>query len=275
MLEELYKIFKECFPTTLISKNEFEKKLDFNDSEVIKEYDENNNLIGYSIIRENCISLICVKPEFQKKGHGTKLLMESEKKIKSTGFKEILLGYKADSTSLYMGVPILNNQNHAFFTKFQYDSDFTSYDINISNDVPLEVPNADEISQYSTINTLEYPGVKNLFMQLLEHTDKKMYNRYFFEEKMDYIFCRKNNKLVGLCAYRIVEEANVIAIMDLVAYPNFDLNSKRIMLSEIKKVQVTHNFGDICIRNVSNPILYQKEFNGNVRQKYWRGSKSC
>ena len=36
MLEELYKIFKECFPTTLISKEEFEKKLDFNDSEVIK-----------------------------------------------------------------------------------------------------------------------------------------------------------------------------------------------------------------------------------------------
>ena len=72
MLEELYKIFKECFPTTLISKEEFEKKLDFNDSEVIKEYDENSNLIGYSIIRENCISLICVKPEFQKKGHGTK-----------------------------------------------------------------------------------------------------------------------------------------------------------------------------------------------------------
>lgn len=275
MLEELYKIFKECFPTTLISKEEFEKKLDFNDSEIIKEYDENNNLIGYSIIRENCISLMCVKPEFQKKGHGTKLLMESEKKIKNAGFKEILLGYKSDSTSLYMGVPILNNQNHAFFTKHQYDSDFTSYDVNIPNDVPLEISNTDETSPYTTINTLEYPKVKILFMQLLEYTDKKMYDRYFLEEKMNYIFCRKNNKLAGLCAYKIAEGTNIIIIMDLVAYPNFDLNSKRIMLSEIKKVQKTYNLGDICIRNVSNPILYQQEFQGNIRQKYWRGSKSC
>lgn len=275
MLEELYSIFKECFPITLISKEEFEKKLDFNDSEIIKEYDENNNLIGYSIIRENCISLICVKPEFQKKGHGTKLLMESERRIKSAGFSEILLGYKSDKTSLYMGVPILNNKNHAFFTKYQYDSDFTSYDVNISNDVPLEITNTDETSQYLAINTLEYPDVKILFMQLLEHTDKKMYDRYFLEEEMNYIFCRKNNKLVGLCAYKILEEANIITIMDLVAYPNFDLNSKRIMLSEIKKVQAKHNLGDICIRNVSNPILYQKEFKGNIRQKYWRGSKSC
>ena len=275
MLEELYKIFKECFPTTLISKEEFEKKLDFNDSEVIKEYDENINLIGYSIIRENCISLICVKPEFQKKGHGTKLLIESEKKIKSTGFKEILLGYKADSTSLYMGVPILNNQNHTFFTMHQYDSDFTYYDVNISNDVPLEAPDTEEIRQYTAINTLEYPDVKILFMQLLEQTDKKMYDRYFLDNKMNYIFCRKNNKLAGLCAYRIAEEASIITIMDLVAYPNFDLNSKRIMLAEIKKVQTTHNLGGICIRNVSNPVLYQQEFQGNIRQKYWRGSKSC
>ena len=47
MLEELYSIFKDCFPSTLISKEEFEKKLDFNDSKVIKVYDEDNNLIGY------------------------------------------------------------------------------------------------------------------------------------------------------------------------------------------------------------------------------------
>lgn len=275
MLEELYKIFKECFPTTLISKEEFEKKLDFNDSEVLKEYDENLNLIGYSIIRENCISLICVKPEFQKKGHGTKLLLESEKKIRNNGFKEIFLGYKSDNTSLYMGVPILNNQNHAFFTKHQYDSDFVSYDVNISNDVPLEISNTNDINQYLTINTLEYPKAKILYMQLLEYIDKKMYDRYFLEINMNYIFCRKNNKLAGFCAYKVAEEANVLTIMDLVAYPNFNLNSKRIMLSEIKKVQKTYNLDDICIRNVSNPILYEQEFQGNIREKYWRGSKSC
>lgn len=275
MLEELYKIFKECFPTTLISKEEFEKKLDFNDAEVIKEYDENNTLIGYSVVRENCISLMCVKPEFQNKGHGTKLLMESEQKIRNNGFKEILLGYKSDNTSLYMGVPILNNKNYAFFTKHQYDSDFTSYDVNIPNRVPIQIPDTEEISQYTTFNTLEYPEVDVLFMQLLEYTDKKMYDRYFLESKMNYIFCRKNNKLAGLCAYRIIPDASTIAIMDLVAYPNFDLNSKRVMLSEIRKVQESNNLDNICIRNVSNPILFQQEFQGNIKQKYWRGSKSC
>lgn len=275
MLEELYKIFKECFPATLISKEEFEKKLDFNDSKVLKEYDENNNLIGYSIIRENCISLICVKPEFQRKGHGTKLLLESEGKIRESGFKEILLGYKADSTSLYMGVPILNNVNYNFFTKHQYDSDFVSYDVSIPKNIPIEVPSTEDINQYTTINTLEYPGVKGLFMQLLETIDKKTYDRYFMEEEMQFIFCRNKNKLVGVCAYKVLDELKTISIMDLIAYPNFDLNSKKIMLGEVRKVQEVNNIENLCVRNVSNPILYQQEFQGGIRQKYWRGSKSC
>ena len=63
--------------------------------------------------------------------------------------------------------------------------------------------------------------------------------------------------------------------MDLIAYPNFDLNSKKIMLGEVRKVQEVNNIENLCVRNVSNPILYQQEFQGDIRQKYWRGSKSC
>lgn len=275
MVEELYNVFKECFPTTLISKNEFEKKLDFDNSEVLKKFDESKNLIGYAIVRKNCISLICVRPEFQKKGYGTQLLMESEQKIRNAGYDEILLGYKSDVASLYMGVPILNNQNYNFFTKYEYDNDFTYYDVNIPNNASFEVPNNDEINQYTIVNTLEYPEAKLLFMQYLEHIDKKMFNRYFSEENMNYIFSTKDNKLVGMCAYKMVEEANVITIMDLVSYPSFDLNCKKIMLSEIKKLQTTYGFTDICARNVNNPILYQQLYNANIREKYWRGSKSC
>ena len=57
MLEELYKIFKECFPTTLISKEEFEKKLDFNDSEVIKEYDENGMFVGEGPLMKDLVEI--------------------------------------------------------------------------------------------------------------------------------------------------------------------------------------------------------------------------
>ena len=195
--------------------------------------------------------------------------------MKDIGFKEILLGYKSDKTSLYMGVPILNNDNHSFFTKYKYDSDFTSYDVNIPDKTPLEVPNTEDINKYTIINTLEYPDVRILFFQLLEEVDKKIYDRYFSEDKMNFIFCRKGGKLAGLCAYEILKEANYISIFDMVAYPNFDLNSKRIMLAEIRKIQEKNNIENVCIRNVSNPILYQQEFKGNIRQKYWRGSKSC
>lgn len=274
MIEQLYDIFKECFPTTLVSKEEFEKKLDFNDVEIIKISDENNDLIGYSIVRENCISLLCVKPDFQKKGYGTKLLIESEEKIRKNGFKDILLGYKSDKSSLYMGVPILNNENHKFFSKHQYDNDFTSYDVNISILSDLDV-NHNDIQDYNTIITSKYPDLKILFFQLLEKIDKKIYKRYFLEKNIDFIFCRKNNKLAGICAYQVLEDENTILIYDLVSYPSFDLKSKKLMLSEIKNIQQEKSIENICIRNVSNPILYENEFNGRISQKYWRGSKLC
>ncbi len=273
MIKDLFDIFTECFPSSLISKEEFEKKLDINDANVIKAYNENNSLIGYSIVRENCISLLCVKPDFQKRGYGTKLLLDSEERIKDAGFKEILLGYKTDKTSLYMGVPILNNNNYEFFTKHQYDSDFNYYDVSLPNSNDWKNPSND--NEYVIVNTLKYPNVKNLFYQLLKITDKKIYERYVLDENVNFVFCTKDNKLLGVCAFKVAKDFDTILIFDMVSYPNFNINSKKAMLSEVGQTQIESGIDKICVKNVSNPIFYQQEFQGNIKQKYWRGSKPC
>lgn len=277
MIKKLYEIFKECFPASLITQEEFEKRLDFNDATIIKEYDDNNNLIGYAVVRENCISLLCVRPEFQRQGHGKRLLSKAEAAIKELGYNEILLGYKSDKTSLYNGVPILNDNhyNYMFFTKRNYDNDFSSYDVSIANSNAWNEIENEDSEDYTVINTMEYSDVKDLFFQLLEQIDRKMYDRYFLEENIEFVFCRKGESLVGMCAFRINEDKDTISIFDLVAYPNFNLKSKRVMLKEIRRIQVKNNINNICVRNVSNPVLYQEQFKGEIKEKYWRGSKAC
>lgn len=275
MIEELYKIFIECFPNSLITIEEFEKNINVNENEIIKSYNlETQELIGYSIVKKNCIILLCVKNKYHGKGIGTDLLIRTEKNIKDKGYEEIFLGYQDEKNFLYSGVPLLNNSNYRFFTKHQYDNDFSSYDVSIVLDESNTTENTVNNQEYTIINTIKSPEFKSTFLKFLEKNDKRKYDKYYLRENIEFIFCKKGESYNGFCAYRVYKDKGKLVIYDLIAYPNFDLNTKRIILNEIKNHQVSNGISEVCIHDISNPILYQSQYNGTIQQKYWRGSKS-
>lgn len=91
MKNELYELYKQCFPTKQLDKETFLKKIDYDHSEVIME-EEHCHMVGASVISGNDILMLCVNPEMQKKGYGKKLLMRSEEIMANSGYHEAVLG---------------------------------------------------------------------------------------------------------------------------------------------------------------------------------------
>lgn len=270
MNEVLYNIFRQSFQDSNVSYEEFLSKLDFNDSHVFKYFDRNTGkIIGYSVVRENCISLICVLPQYQKQGIGTHLLKKSEDFIKANGYNEIFLGYKGEKTSLFKGVPI-SNENYLFFNQNNYDNDFTvcdyeikldSYDQNLNNSLQIFDASSDV-------------GLKVLFLQFLEEKDKLLYDKYAIVNNINFIFSKNSNSINGVCIYNVDKENRTLNIFDVIAYPNFDINCKKILLNEMAAIAQKNNCDKVIVRDVSNPSFY-KDYSSVETKRYWRGSKSC
>ena len=270
MNEILYDVFVRSFPKVNIDYDTFNDRLDLNDSVVFKKFDETGvNLIGFSIVRENCIGLLCVLPEYRCRGIGTSLLKQSEKFISSNGYNEILLGYKGEKTSLFKGVP-LNNANYSFFSKNGYDNDFSFYDYEIDLTEVKDTFNPNFIAKdFSDDNRL-----KLLLLQFLEEKDKILYDKYVFDKDIRFLVSKDEKTINGVCAYKI-KDNSILEIHDLVAYPNFNVECKKFLLGRMNDVAVENNCDKVVVCNINNPSFYQKSYKPKEINNYWRGSKSC
>ena len=86
-----YEIFRKSFPEIDVSERIFYELVNVNNIHSI-EYKESGRLVAYAFIEKNALRLLCVLPEYQKKGIGTMLLKQSEEYIKEQGYEEILTG---------------------------------------------------------------------------------------------------------------------------------------------------------------------------------------
>ncbi|MDF2941498.1 MAG: hypothetical protein K0S01_356 [Herbinix sp.] len=121
MKNDIFALYNACFPNMKIRFEAFLNKLDYDHSEIIVRKDK-NEVIGFSIVKDNAILLLCVNPKLQNKGYGTELLQQSEQNIKAQGFDKIILG--CGSTYLFQGVPMgTEEKTHLFFEKRGYRSD--------------------------------------------------------------------------------------------------------------------------------------------------------
>lgn len=110
-----YKIFTECFPELDISEEIFFKLAKVEQTKCI-DHEEKGQTIGYALVEQSALRLLCVLPKCQRKGIGTMLLRKAEDYLKSQGEKEILTG--GASSKLFIGAP---EKSIGFFKKHGFE----------------------------------------------------------------------------------------------------------------------------------------------------------
>ncbi len=91
METEIYKLFLKCFPQFDMPEDIFLKLLDADNCTLIPYY-EQETLAGCAAVRNDCIRLLCVHPDYRGKNIGGKLLRDCEKMILANGYKCAVLG---------------------------------------------------------------------------------------------------------------------------------------------------------------------------------------
>ena len=132
-MNKYYDIFRRNFPYVSREDKTINEILENKDNIVIEKRNEQDELIGVSIINKNTILMLCVEEKYRNKGIGMILLNESEKIIKENGYDEIKVGvgfdylapgiptskkyYASENEKLYSG---LNTKSSDFFEKRGY-----------------------------------------------------------------------------------------------------------------------------------------------------------
>ncbi|MHB8129557.1 MAG: GNAT family N-acetyltransferase [Mobilitalea sp.] len=124
MKRRIFNIFKECFNDIPITEDIFYSLFEYEQCELITKYNQ-NEMIGFSAVRGNCIVLLCVAPEFQRKGFGTQLVTESEQLIKKNAYDSVIIG--GTHSKLFLGAITeekeWNQRHNYFFEKCGYTAD--------------------------------------------------------------------------------------------------------------------------------------------------------
>lgn len=167
-MNKYYEIFRINFPYISRKEETINEILDNKDNFIIEKRNDNNELLGLSIINKNTILMLCVEKEYRNKGIGTSLLNESEKIIKDNGYTEITVG--VGFNYLAPGVPtskkyvdsvcekldsLINEDASSFFEKRGYIhswKDCNCFDMKMA----LKDFEKNEYSIGDTINDISY-----------------------------------------------------------------------------------------------------------------------
>jgi len=102
-VREVYKLFRETLPYIVRDEKTVFRILENPDNKIIEERNEEQKLIGVSVIHKNTILLLCVEEKYRNQGIGSRLLKKSEEAIKTAGYSEVIVG--AGDDYLAPGVP--------------------------------------------------------------------------------------------------------------------------------------------------------------------------
>lgn len=103
MSQELFELYERNFPFIVREKETVLRILQNEGNTAIEQRDEQNKLIGISVINQNTVLLLCVDAEHRNKGIGTKLLAMSEEAVRAGGYDKIVIGNGFDY--IMPGVP--------------------------------------------------------------------------------------------------------------------------------------------------------------------------
>lgn len=141
MNEVLYGLYTRCFPGYPVSMETFQSVLRPELSHLVYA-GHNGEIVGFSMIHGETISLLCVEQHYRNKGYGSYLLSESEKYIANSGAGRILLG--KGSHYMLQGVPLDSPDAVVFFKNRGYASDWVSVNMTMPLDTffikDLDIP---------------------------------------------------------------------------------------------------------------------------------------
>ena len=96
LVKDRYELYRKSLPYVIREEEAVYSVLKNKDNVIIEKRNEENMLIGVSMIHKNTILLLCVAPEYRKQGIGSWLLNESEQAIRMAGFDEVTVGVGED-----------------------------------------------------------------------------------------------------------------------------------------------------------------------------------
>lgn len=141
-IEMLY-LYNKTFPNLQTDEEIFTERLMIENGSYIFEHREDSILVGFSVVNDDGILLLCVDDKYRNKGIGTDLLKKSEDHILKN-YNEIHLGVSKNNY-LLCGIPMNRfTDSHSFFVKNGYAEDWISFDMII------------DLSKYNRIPELDY-----------------------------------------------------------------------------------------------------------------------
>ena len=187
--QELFGLFRECFPGILADEKRILEVFEDPDNAVFERREE-GELQGVLILEGNTILLLCVRPEMRKQGLGSRLLEEAESTLSSMGFEEVLLYSAADH--ILPGAP-MRPEISAFFEKRGYVHQGGE---NAAVDLVLELSKlgSSAIKLNSTQNNITYRWARPEDREAAVNCAGESYRRleeYYWEEK---IYDRRNKQ---------------------------------------------------------------------------------
>lgn len=115
-MNELVTLFEHCFPDIYRSPEAIREIVEREGYARI-EHREDNRLVGAAVVHGEVIYLLCVEPEYRRRGIGSMLLQRAEEAIRAGGHARAVIG--AGDGYLTPGVP-MKEQAHRFFEERGY-----------------------------------------------------------------------------------------------------------------------------------------------------------
>ena len=103
MISEVYDLFCKSLSYVVREEETVLAILNNKDNRIIEKRNEEQRLIGVSVIHKNVIMLLCVEKEYRNQGIGSRLLAKSEDVIRQAGYEEVVVG--AGEDYITPGVP--------------------------------------------------------------------------------------------------------------------------------------------------------------------------
>lgn len=135
-------LYNRCFPHLQTDELVFSERLLLEKGSIILEHREGGVLVGFSVVNDDAILLLCVDENHRRKGIGTHLLTISEEHIKKD-FHEIKLGISRN-TYLLCGAPTNDFYDfQSFFQKHGYTEKWVCCDMVIDLNKYKHIPELD------------------------------------------------------------------------------------------------------------------------------------
>lgn len=130
VFDVLHALYNTCFPALRTDRASLRNRLGIGSgSQVFTHYSAGGLPVGFAVVRQNALLLLCVRPEYRNQGIGSALLSRAEAAIRPYG--RAVLGHAQD-TYIFPGVPMDGSSDaYAFFEKRGYRYIWTAYDMTL------------------------------------------------------------------------------------------------------------------------------------------------